>query len=145
MNNKIRPFPVKVFHRDHLVRSSDGRPLGRVILSGNYEPSMDRIHCVLMTIPKEYMSEIKGNVFWIDGEKYQIAKDTPSIRFSGNKLEHRVNTFYLEKVVEIKTEAPSSDSKRVSRKTAIQMAKDNRKRIEDALATEVEREAGNGE
>ena len=139
MTGQSRPFPVKVFHRDHLVRSSDGRPMGRVILGGTYEPSMDRISCVLMTIPKEYMSEIKGNVFWIDGEKYQIAKDTPSIRFSGNKLEHRVNTFYLEKVIETPPEAPGSDSKLVSRKTATSMA---RKRIE---ASEVERGVVNGE
>lgn len=141
---KPRPFPVKVFHRDHLVRSREGLPIGRVILGGTYEPSMDKIYCVLMTIPKQYMSDIRGKEFWIDGEKYQIAKDTPSIRFSGNKLEHRVNSFYLEKVVETKPEAPVSDSKRVSRKAATRMAKENKGRVEAAMASEVEREAGNG-
>jgi hypothetical protein len=137
---KPRPFPVKVFHRDHLIRDMKGIPIGRVILSGEYVPS-DRIYCVLMTIPKSYMSDIKGKDFWIDGEKYQIAKDTPSIRFSGNKLEHRVNSFYLEKAIEKPIEAPSSQFKRVSRKTATRLAKENRSRIEAAMDSEVERDA----
>lgn len=136
-----RNFPVKVFHGDHLVRYEDGRPLGRVILRGSYDSTEDRIYCVLMTIPKQYMSEIKGQYFWIDGEKYQIAKDTSDIRFSGNKIEHRVNSFYLEKVAEALVKPPRTDSKLVSRVEAMRMAKESRSRIEAALAREVEREA----
>ena len=90
-----RPDP---FHRDRLVRNAQFRPIGRVIISDTYEKGADRIYCVLMTIPKQLISKVKGQHYYIDGEKYIIAKDTPDVRFSGTKLEHKVNSFYLEKV-----------------------------------------------
>lgn len=85
------------FSFDKLLRDKNYRPVGRAVLMNEFSGE-DKVYCVLLTAPKEYISDVRGHTFYIDGVGYQIAKDTPEIRFTKTPLSIQVNTFYLEKV-----------------------------------------------
>lgn len=87
----------KSFSKDHLVRTSSGKPLGRVIMSSNYKEGED-IQIALLEIPMVFVKAVKGYVLYIDGNPYRIPKELPDIRITKTGLKWVINTFVLEKL-----------------------------------------------
>lgn len=90
-----RPIP-KFFERDKLLRDENYRILGRVILRDEKIEVGKPIPVVLLQVPRQYMTEVRGKFFWIDGMKYKVPEDIPAMKISGNALQVLVNNFWLE-------------------------------------------------
>lgn len=88
----------KFFQRDRLLRDEKYRVLGRVMLRDESYELGKPIAVVLLQVPKQYMSDLRGKTFFIDGVKYRIPMDLPKQKFSGNSLLNFVNNFYLQPV-----------------------------------------------
>ncbi len=85
------------------------RPVGRVVLARDYKEG-ENVAVAVLKVPRSCMEYVLGQVVYIDGEAYRIPSDLNPIKVGGNKLEHLLNNFYLERVEDGKTEEAGSVS-----------------------------------
>ena len=85
---------LKTFKTDHLVRDAAGKPLGRVVLAGDYTEGAD-IAVALMDIPRVKVEHAMGQTYYIDGHAYRLPKDLPKIRFTPQDSRLTINNFFL--------------------------------------------------
>lgn len=90
-----RPIP-KFFANDKLLRDESYRVMGRVILKDSKIKIGERIAVVLLTVPRQYMGDVRGKTFFIDGSKYKVPNDLPDMKVGGNALQIFCNNFWLE-------------------------------------------------
>jgi hypothetical protein len=86
----------KIFKFDRIVRDSEGKPFGRVILAEQYQEDED-IKVTLMTIPKEFTKYVKGLVVFIDEIPYIIPEDLHELKIGGDPLRWLINSFILKR------------------------------------------------
>ena len=87
----------KSFENDRLVRASNGRPIGRVVLAEPYQEGA-RVPVSLLTVPKGPGVALRGVDYYIDGVAYRIQADLPAIRVTEYSNKWVVNSFFLERV-----------------------------------------------
>ena len=90
-----RPIP-KFFNNDKLLRDENYRVMGRVILKDAVVKVGEKIAVVLLTVPRQYMGDVRGKTFFIDGVKYKVPSDLPEMKIGGNVLQVFANNFWLE-------------------------------------------------
>jgi hypothetical protein len=88
----------KFFKQDKLLRDQNYRVIGRVMLNDVDFQEGGPIPVVLLQVPKEYMPDVRGQVFYVDGKKYRVPADIQAQKLGGNRLLTYVNNFYLEPV-----------------------------------------------
>lgn len=87
----------KTFLMDRLARDFSGKPLGRVVLAGNYVEGSN-IAVAILEIFGNSKRIIRGEFLFIDGVKYMVPKDLPDSKINTNNGKLMVNNFYLTKV-----------------------------------------------
>lgn len=92
-----RPIP-RFFERDKLLRDESYRVMGRVILKDGQIEIGKPIAVVLLTVPRQYMGDVRGKTFFIDGIKYKVPSNLPDQKIGGNVLQVFCNNFYLQPV-----------------------------------------------
>ena len=91
-------YPHKVFERDHIMRDKQMKPVGRVILNGEYLEG-ERLAVTLLRVPRLlYPDGVLGQVFFIDQVAYRVPTDVNPIKVGGNKVDHLINSFYMERL-----------------------------------------------
>lgn len=90
-----RPIP-KFFQQDKLLRDENYRILGRVLLRDDQIQENQPIAVILLQVPRQYMADVRGKVFHIDGKKYVVPADLPQQKIGGNALLVFANNFYLQ-------------------------------------------------
>jgi len=90
-------YPHKVFERDRILRDDQMRPVGRVILARDYKRGED-IAVTLLRVPKGLYPGVLGQVFYVDGQAYQVPTDVDPVKVGGNRVDHLLNGFYLKRV-----------------------------------------------
>jgi hypothetical protein len=90
-----RPIP-KFFERDKLLRDEIYRVIGRVILKDDKVEIGKPIAVILLTVPRQYMADVRGKTFYIDGIKYKVPIDLPDQKIGGNVLQVFCNNFWLQ-------------------------------------------------
>lgn len=93
----MKPYPHKVFSKDRILRDRNMKPVGRVILARPYLEG-ENIAVTLLKVPRSLYGSILGAVFYVDGTPYKVPVNVDRVKVGGNKLEHFVNSFYLERV-----------------------------------------------
>jgi len=93
----VAKYPHKVFGRDRILRDSEMKPVGRVILARDYKAGED-IAITLLRVPKGLYPGVLGQVFYVDGYAYRVPVDIDPVKVGGNRVDHLINGFYLEKV-----------------------------------------------
>lgn len=88
---------LKRFRIDRLVRDERGKPLGRVVLAGEYEDGAN-IPVAFLTVPRSFSASLKGVSIYVDGMVYKIPDDLPKHKITTSVMSHMVNNFYLERV-----------------------------------------------
>ena len=73
------------------------KPVGRVILARDYKLG-ENVAITLLRVPRCLYPRIIGQVFYIDGHPYRVPVDIDPVKIGGNKIDHLLNSFYLEKV-----------------------------------------------
>ena len=85
---------IRFFKKDHLVTDQKGKPLGRVVLMGDYHEN-EPIKVSVLSVPKSFQIDLKSYTFYVDGNPYEIDKSTPDVRFSEGVDKLFVNNFWL--------------------------------------------------
>jgi len=94
----VNNYPHKVFERDRILRDKQMKPVGRIILNGVYTEGQ-RLAVTLLRVPKLlYPDGVLGQVFYVDQVPYRVPTDIHAIKVGGNKADHLVNGFYLERL-----------------------------------------------
>ena len=89
------------FSRDHIVRDSNNRPIGRAVLKEDFLPYQD-LKVVVLKVPLSKISSrsVLGMTVYINEEPYMIPKDLPISKVSSSSLDHRVGLFVLKYIGE---------------------------------------------
>lgn len=90
-------YPHKFFTRDHILRDREMRPVGRVILGKAYIEG-EKVAVTLLKVPRSLYPGVLGQVFYIDQQAYKVPIDLNPVKVGGNKVDHLLNNFYMEKV-----------------------------------------------
>lgn len=85
----------KFFKQDKLLRDEQYRVVGRVMLNNDDFEEGGPIPVVLLQVPREYMADVRGHTFYVDGKPYRVPADIPKQKLGGNRLLTYVNNFYL--------------------------------------------------
>ncbi len=89
--------PPKYFKQDRIVRDAVGKPIGRVVLPGDFKMGTS-IAVAILTVPKALQVPLVGTKFYVDGEPYQVPEDLPKVKFTTTIDKLMVSNFFLDKV-----------------------------------------------
>lgn len=90
-------FSPKSFAKDHLARSVDGRPLGRLILRNDSDVGGD-LKVVLFQIPKAMNLFLAGLKIWVDDYEYELPKVLSNLRIGDRKDSIILSNFVMKRV-----------------------------------------------
>jgi len=92
-------FSPKCFKQDHVARTEDGRPLGRLVMRDNdYEIGKD-LNIGIFKIPVQFNISPRGLRLFVDESEYEIPGDILDSKIKNRGVDIIVSNFVL-KVVE---------------------------------------------